>query len=91
MNCLVIKSFLTCIDGKYYGLPFYEGFYNLMYDVDLFDKEQLFFDEDAVIDCETGDIVINYSTREIEEMDNNIYKMNKIVFYIDSNKQLIYL
>ena len=44
-----LKSFLTCIDNKYYGLPFYEGFYNLMYDVDLFDKEQLFFDSDGVI------------------------------------------
>ena len=43
------KTFLTCIDNKYYGLPFYEGFYNLMYDVDLFDKEQLFFDEDGLI------------------------------------------
>ena len=43
------KNFLTCIDGKYFGLPFYEGFYNLIYDVDLFDKEQLFFDEDGAI------------------------------------------
>ena len=43
------KTFLKCIDNKYYGLPFYEGFYNLMYDVDLFDSERLFFDEDGVI------------------------------------------
>ncbi len=48
------KNFLKCIDGKYYGLPFYEGFYNLMYDVDLFDKEQLFFDEEGIIG-ETSD------------------------------------
>lgn len=48
------KNFLTCIDGKYFGLPFYEGFYNLMYDVDLFDKEKLFFDMDGVIG-ETSD------------------------------------
>lgn len=43
------KKFLTSVDNKYYGLPFYEGFYNLMYDVDVFDKEQLFFDEDGII------------------------------------------
>lgn len=43
------KTFLTCVDNKYYGLPFYEGFYNLMYDVDVFDKEQLFFDADGTI------------------------------------------
>ena len=60
---------------------------------DMLEKNYCVINKDyeyAVIDCETGDIVINYSTREIEEMDNNIYKMNKIVFYIDSNKQLIY-
>lgn len=43
------KAFLKSVDGKYFGLPFYEGFYNLMYDVDLFDKEHLFFDEDGQI------------------------------------------
>ena len=43
------KTFLKCIDNKYYGLPFYEGFYNLMYDVDLFDKEYLFFNSDGEI------------------------------------------
>ena len=43
------KSFLTCIDGKYFGLPFYEGFYNLIYDVDLFDQKELFFDESGTI------------------------------------------
>ena len=43
------KNFLKGIDGKYFGLPFYEGFYNLMYDVDLFDSEHLFFDEDGII------------------------------------------
>lgn len=44
-----LKNYLKCINNKYYGLPFYEGFYNLMYDVDLFDQELLFFDEEGVI------------------------------------------
>ena len=43
------KNFLKCINNKYYGLPFYEGFYNLMYDVDVFDAEGLFFDADGEI------------------------------------------
>ena len=43
------KSFLKFNNNKYYGLPFYEGFYNLIYDVDLFDKEFLFFDEEGNI------------------------------------------
>lgn len=29
--------------GKYYGLPVYEGFYGLVYDVDLFEKEGFYF------------------------------------------------
>ena len=60
---------------------------------DMLDKNYCIINKDyeyAVIDCETGDIVINYSIREIEELNNNIYIMNKIVFYIDYNKQLIY-
>ena len=30
-------------DGKYYGIPFYEANYGIVYDVDLFEKELLYF------------------------------------------------
>lgn len=30
-------------NGKYYAIPWYEGYYGIMYDVDLFDKEKLYF------------------------------------------------
>lgn len=39
-----IENFKT--DGKYYGLPFYEAFYGIMYDVDLFDSELFYFAKD---------------------------------------------
>ncbi len=44
----------------------------------------------ALIDCDTGEIVIDYESREIEELNNNVYKINNIVFYVDSSKRLIY-
>ena len=59
------KTFLKCIDNKYYGLPFYEGFYNLMYDVDLFDKEYLFFNED-------GDIGETSSSNNLSKGPDNV-------------------
>lgn len=35
-------------DGKYYGLPFYEATYGIVYDIDLFEKNGLYFKEDGV-------------------------------------------
>ena len=34
-------------DGKYYGLPFYEATYGIIYDIDLFEKNKLYFREDG--------------------------------------------
>ncbi len=34
-------------DGKYYGLPFYEATYGIVYDIDLFEKNKLYFREDG--------------------------------------------
>jgi len=31
------------VNGKYYGLPHYEGIYGIVYDVDLFDENSLYF------------------------------------------------
>lgn len=41
------KSYLTAKDDKYYMLPFYDGFYGFIYDVDLFEKEGFYFDKDG--------------------------------------------
>lgn len=41
------KNFLKSIDGKYYMLPFYDGFYGFVYDVDLFEEAGLYFDDDG--------------------------------------------
>ena len=41
-----LKSFLTAKD-KYYGLPFYEGIYGFVYDVDMFALNGWFLDENG--------------------------------------------
>lgn len=33
--------------GKYYGLPFYEATYGIVYDIDLFEENKLYFREDG--------------------------------------------
>ena len=33
------KEFMTAKDGKYYMIPFYDGYYGLIYDVELFETE----------------------------------------------------
>ena len=40
-------SFLTAKDDKYYMLPFYDGFYGFIYDVDLFEQEGFYYDQDG--------------------------------------------
>ena len=40
-----MSSFLKAKDGKYYGIPFYDGFYGFIYDVDMFEGKGWFFDE----------------------------------------------
>jgi ABC-type glycerol-3-phosphate transport system substrate-binding protein len=34
-------------NGQYYGLPFYEATYGIIYDIDLFEKNKLYFAEDG--------------------------------------------
>lgn len=41
------KSYLTAKDGKYYMLPFYDGFYGFIYDVDLFEEQGFYYDVDG--------------------------------------------
>ena len=43
-----IKDYMTAnTDGKYYMLPFYTGFYGFIYDVDLFEEESFYFNDDG--------------------------------------------
>ena len=37
------KDYYKADDGKYYGIPFYEANYGIIYDIDLFEKELLYF------------------------------------------------
>ena len=46
------KDFLTAKDGKYYALPFYDGFMGFVYNVDMFEEKGYFFAEDGTF---TGD------------------------------------
>lgn len=39
------KDFLTAKDGDYYALPFYDGFMGFVYDVDVFETNLYYFDE----------------------------------------------
>ncbi len=39
------KKYMTAKDGKYYMVPFYDGFYGFIYDVDLFEEEGYYFDD----------------------------------------------
>ncbi len=34
-------------DGQYFGLPFYEATYGIVYDIDLFEKSRLYFNENG--------------------------------------------
>ena len=43
------KDFLTAKDGKYYGLPFYDGIHGFVYDRDMFSDNYWFFDADGII------------------------------------------
>ena len=43
----MLKGYLTAKDGKYYMLPFYDGFYGFVYDVELFEEESFYFDDDG--------------------------------------------
>ncbi len=37
-----LKDYLTCIDGNYYAIPFYESYYSFAYDVDLWDAKSFY-------------------------------------------------
>lgn len=42
------QQYLTAKDGKYYGIPFYDGIYGIFYDVDLFEENNWYFNKTGV-------------------------------------------
>ena len=59
------KSFMTAgTEGKYYMVPFYDGFYGFIYDIDLFESEGFYFDQD-------GDFLMLSDESEREEFVAN--------------------
>ena len=59
------KSFMTAgTEGKYYMVPFYDGFYGFIYDIDLFESEGFYFDQD-------GDFLMLSDESEREEFEAN--------------------
>ena len=57
------KSFMTAgTEGKYYMVPFYDGFYGFIYDIDLFESEGFYFDQD-------GDFLMLSDESEREEFE----------------------
>ena len=41
------QSYYKYSDGKYYGLPHYESFFGIIYDVDMFEEELLYFADEV--------------------------------------------
>ena len=41
------KAFMTAKNGKYYMIPFYDGYYGFIYDVELFEDEGFYFDDNG--------------------------------------------
>ena len=60
-----MKAYLTAKNDKYYMLPFYDGFYGFMYDVDLFEQEGFYVDEykDNII-RQPGESQADYDARK---------------------------
>ena len=56
------KEYLTAKDDKYYMLPFYDGFYGFIYDVDLFETAGFYFGDD-------GDTIVRGKTETQKEFD----------------------
>lgn len=40
-----LRSYMTAKDGKYYMVPFYDGYYGFTYDIELFENEGFYFDD----------------------------------------------
>ena len=53
-------NFFKASDGKYYGLPHYEGIYGITYDADLFDQQSWYFDTEGNLGKKSSDSDLGY-------------------------------
>lgn len=50
-----LADYLT-VEGKVYGIPFYDSFYGMVYDMDLWDDESLYLSKDGKFVKKSGDL-----------------------------------
>lgn len=50
-----LKDYYRTTDGKYYGTPYFEGYHHIIYDMDLFDKYNLWFKDGGGFVSSTSD------------------------------------
>ena len=55
-------DFYKTAEGKYYALPFYEGYYGINYNVDYFETENLYFKEDYRSASDLEDMFVSSPT-----------------------------
>ena len=67
------QDYLTAKDGNYYMLPFYSGFYGFIYDVDLFEEEGFYLDQDGDFFRleKEGDVATEEERKAFEAMKSN--------------------
>lgn len=66
---LSLKEYYKNTDGKYYGLPFYDGFGGFYYDKDLFDEYLFYFKDGATADG----YMVNGKLSATEMQINNLF------------------
>lgn len=47
-----LRSYYKTKDGKYYAVPFFDSIFGTVYDVDLFEREGLYFNENGNLMCD---------------------------------------
>ena len=68
----VQKDYFKTSEGKYYGLPHYEGVYGLTYDADLFDAQSWYFDADGNIGKKSTDSGLGYGPNGKTGVENGV-------------------
>ena len=96
-----LADYLT-VDGKVYGVPFYDSFYGMVYDMDLWNDEKLYLAKDGKFVSKSGDLSLGTDNQAgtlddglpatYEEFDKLLKKMldKGIVPFIASEKGIEY-
>ena len=96
-----LADYLT-VDGKVYGIPFYDSFYGMVYDMDLWNDEKLYLAKDGKFVAKSGDLSLGTDNQAgtlddglpatYEEFDKLLKKMldKGIIPFIASEKGIEY-